>query len=87
MVLLFHDRRSIMRLWNMTTIRQLSYKTDFYWKGDRYRQLVRAKVIPGHPKPKDVFCYKLYDIFGKSVYMPLGRTVKPVIKLKLGELK
>lgn len=68
----------------MTTIRQLSYHTDFYWKGDRYRQLVRVKF----KKSKNpVLCYKLYNPYDERVEMPLGRTVKPVIKFKLGDLK
>ena len=67
----------------MTTIRQLLYKTDFYWKGDRYRQLVRVK---DKKSKAPVLCYKLYNPYQARVEMPLGRTVKPVIKFKLGEL-
>ena len=66
----------------MITIREIPYNVDFYWKGDRWRQFVRAKVLPSMPKPRIVTCYKLYEQTG-YVDMPLGRKVKPVIKLKL----
>ncbi len=65
----------------MRTIRSLSYATDFYWKGDRYTQVIRPKVLPDNPKPKNVICSKKYDICDGFFEMPLGRKVKPVIKL------
>lgn len=62
----------------MTTIRQIPYAVDFYWKGDRWKQFIRAKDV----KSKGyVVCYKFCDPCGPRVDMPLGRTVKPVIKL------
>jgi len=67
----------------MVTIRSLEFKTDFYWKGDRYRQLIRLRVLSWLPKPKSVTCYKLHEPFEDRVEMPLGRKVKPVIKYEL----
>ncbi len=67
----------------MQTIRSLEFKTDFYWKGDRYRQLIRMRNLPNLPKPRSVTCYKLHKQFEERVEMPLGRKVKPVYRLKL----
>lgn len=68
----------------MITIREIPYKVDFYWKGDRWRQFIRAK----NPKTKArVMCYKVYGKWDSYVEMPLNRKVKPVIKLKLTEGK
>lgn len=64
------------------TIRQIPYKTDFYWKGDRYTQVIRPKVLPDNLKPKNVICSKKYHISDGFFEMPLGRKVKPVIRIK-----
>ena len=61
----------------MTTIKQIPYKVDFYWKGDRWRQLIRVK---DKKSKAPVLCYKLYSPHERND-MPLGRTIKPVIKL------
>lgn len=67
----------------MMPIRKITFQTDFYWKGDRYRQFIRMRSLPNLPKPKTVTCYKLYEHDG-YIEMPLGRKVKPVIRIENG---
>lgn len=63
------------------TIRQISYETDFYWKGERYKQVIRMK----DPKSKaKIICRKARDPCSDYVEMPPGRVIKPVIRIKNG---
>lgn len=64
----------------MKTIRSITYQTDFYWKGDRYRQVIRIKR---KDSKAPVWVRKLYSPYDDYIQMPLGRKVKPVIKYEL----
>jgi hypothetical protein len=58
-------------------LKQLSYETDFFWKGSRYTQVIRPK------KPKGKFlitCRPTRNPCGEWLDMPAGRKVKPVLK-------
>jgi len=62
----------------MTPIKSISYDTDFYWRGNRYTQVIRPK------KPNNKFsilCRLFADPCGEYIDMPAGRKVKPVVKL------
>jgi len=55
------------------------YDLDFYWKGERYVQCIKAK------KPNSgATCYKKNSPSGPFWDMPAGRIVKPVIR---GDIK
>lgn len=58
-------------------LKELDYQTEFYWKGTRYRQLIRPKKPKGKFK---VTCFVSGDWGGDLIDMPSGREVKPVIK-------
>lgn len=78
MIYLMKDKTSKLLLGienKLKTIRKISFQTDFYWKGDRYKQFLRSKDKKSKSK---VMCYKLYDPYGGYFYMPLNRKVKPV---------
>jgi hypothetical protein len=60
-------------------LKDISYKVEFYWKGKRYRQVVR----PINPK-KGVFtiaCRLAESLDSEWIDMPSGRKIKPVIRL------
>lgn len=59
-------------------LRDTTFDVDFYWKGDRYRQVIRPKIMP---RKCSVVCRMLSEPFGDWVNMPSGREVKPVIRL------
>lgn len=61
------------------TIRQIPFNVDFYWKGERYKQCIRMK----NPKTKSkVLCYKTHDQYSGYFEMPMGRIIKPIIRIK-----
>jgi len=58
-------------------LKDIDYQTEFYWKGKRYKQLIRPKK----PKGKFSVVCCLSPTWGEEwVRMPGGREVKPVIK-------
>lgn len=60
-------------------LKDIEYKTEFYWKGDRYKQVIRPKAISGKCV---IVCRPKNDPCGDWIDMPAGREVKPVIKFK-----
>lgn len=57
---------------------QISYGTNFYWKGNKYIQVIRPK----NPKGKfTIVCRPANDPCAKWIDMPSGRNVKPVLSL------
>ena len=63
-------------------LKDLPYECEFYWKGKRYKQMIRPKK---HDEPKGAFkivCCLSPTVFEPWVYMPSGRQVKPVVKLR-----
>lgn len=50
------------------------YDVDFYWKGERYVQWMKAKKVKSR-----AICYKKKDPAGKHYDFPAGRIVKPVV--------
>lgn len=63
-------------------IRDIPYEVGFYWKGNKYRQIIRLKEMP---RRCTVVCAIVGDMDGDWVDMPSGRLVKPVITLKSQE--
>nr|WP_136252853.1 hypothetical protein [Ningiella ruwaisensis] len=61
----------------MKTIRSLNFKDRFFWKGQKYMQVLRPK------KPESnkfyVVCAPLPQ--GEWLDMPAGRKVKPIIRI------
>ncbi len=60
-------------------LKEIPYETQFYWKGKRYKQLIRPK------QPKGSFtivCYPIKEPFAEWVTMPAGRVIKPVVKVQ-----
>jgi len=62
----------------MTTLKQVSFEDDFFWKGVRYTQVIRPKTTKGK---FIIVCRPTREPCGKWVDMPAGRKVKPVIIL------
>ena len=62
---------------------EIPYEADFYWKGQRYGQVIRPKNPPS--KTFIVVCRLRNDErngnFSSWVDMPSGRKVKPVIRM------
>lgn len=59
-------------------LRELPYEVRFYWKGKKYRQILRIK---NPPKGKfAVICQLLSNPQSKWMSFPAGRVVKPVIR-------
>jgi hypothetical protein len=58
-------------------LKELDYKTEFYWKGERYTQVVRPKF------PRGKFNIVCRPSFGQGEWidMPGGREVKPVFRI------
>ncbi len=60
-------------------LKNVPYKHDFYWQGNRYVQFIRPKV---NPKGKfEITCYLKTDPCREYIDMPAGREVKPVLTL------
>jgi hypothetical protein len=59
-------------------LRDIEYQTQFYWKGDRYKQVIRPKT---KKKVFSVTCRRARDPMAPWVQMPSGRVVKPVVRL------
>jgi len=60
------------------TIKNIPFAQDFYWKGKRYKQLVRPKF------PKGCFTVACVEAgCGHSEWfnMPSGRKVKPIVRI------
>ena len=53
------------------------YEQNFYWKGERYVQFIKAKTMRA-----SAVCYKHNDPGGQTYDFPAGRVVKPVLKYK-----
>ena len=63
----------------MTTIKDISYKQQFYWKGVRYKQIIRPK----NPKGKfTIVCCDVSNGQSEWLDMPSGRKIKPVVRCK-----
>jgi hypothetical protein len=61
----------------MITIKDIPYEQQFYWKGVRYKQIIRPK------NPEGKFHIYAYDVSsGNSEWlkMPSGRKIKPVTR-------
>jgi hypothetical protein len=58
-------------------LKDIKYEGDFYWKGKRYRQVIRPKVMP---RKCIIVCCITKDPCADWVDMPAGREVKPVLK-------
>lgn len=59
-------------------IGEIPYTTQFYWKGVRYKQVIRPKGLYG--KGFTVVCVEAKSPLKPWVDMPSGRTVKPVVR-------
>lgn len=59
-------------------LRELSYKTEFFWEGVRYTQVIRPKF----PLGKFIVVCRPSRDQGKWVDMPANREVKPVLTLQ-----
>lgn len=62
----------------MAKLKDISYETDFYWKGRKYKQLIRPKSPKGS---YSILCMIKGDYAGVFVEMPSGRQVKPIIRV------
>jgi len=60
-------------------LKDLDYNQKFYWKGKKWRQVIRLKVDP--VKAFTICCAEHPQ--GDWIDMPAGRIVKPVIRLDL----
>ena len=61
-------------------LKDIDYQTEFYWKGQRYKQVIRPKKQYVKNKAFKIVCC-LSPTYGEPwVDMPSGREVKPVIK-------
>ena len=60
------------------TLKDISYETDFFWKGIRFTQVIRPK----NPKGKFTVICRPTRTQGKWVEMPGGRKIKPVLYWK-----
>lgn len=58
-------------------LKDVPYRYDFYWNGERYKQVLRPKFQRGK---FNVVCRLLSDPYSKWVDMPSGRQVKPVVR-------
>jgi hypothetical protein len=63
----------------MMKLNALPYKYDFYWKGNRYIQVIRPKK-PIHNAFK-IVCRPYNDPCAKWIDFPSGRAVKPVCSI------
>lgn len=65
----------------MITIKSIPYEQNFYWKGKRYKQLIRPKF------PKGCFtvvCVEVLNGNSEWLEMPSGRKVKPIVRINHG---
>jgi len=62
----------------MKRLKDIPYKTEFYWKGKRYRQFMRPKFPEGN---FTVLCYLAKSYDNPIVKMPGGRLIKPVVRV------
>lgn len=62
----------------MVSIKDLSYKQDFYWNGVRYRQLIRPKCPRG---PFKIYACDVSVANYGAIEMPSCRKVKPVMRV------
>lgn len=58
-------------------LRDIPYSCEFYWKGERYTQVIRPRVTKGK---FTVVCRLSKTFDGDWVDMPGGREIKPVIR-------
>lgn len=64
----------------MKRLKDIPYKTEFYWKGKRYKQFMRPK----HPTGKfTVICYLARSPDNEYIDMPSGRLIKPVVRVDI----
>jgi len=61
-------------------LKDIEYEVDFYWKGNRYTQVIRPKVLP---RKCVIACRPTKDPCAEWVDMPAGREVKPVIRMQI----
>lgn len=62
----------------MVSIKDIPYEQQFYWKGNKYMQVIRPQ------KPRGPFVIYACDVtlgFEMCVKMPSGRKVKPVVRV------
>lgn len=59
-------------------LKEIPYEMQFYWKGRRYKQILRPKHKKGSFK---IVCYEINLPDGEWLSMPSGRVIKPVIKV------
>ena len=59
-------------------LKDLKFKDEFYWKGTRYKQLIRPINQPG----KFTIICTVSTGEGGWLEMPAGRNVKPIIRIE-----
>lgn len=65
-------------------LKEIPYEMQFYWKGKRYKQIIRPK----NPKGKFVVvCYPVKEPCSDYINMPAGRIIKPVITVNYKKQK
>ncbi len=62
----------------MARLRDIPYKIEFYWKGERYKQILRPKNVTGK---FTVVCVLSKKLDSDWVDMPSGRIVKPCVRI------
>lgn len=66
----------------MKKIKDIPFVKNFYWKGKRYKQLIRSKF------PKGCFtvvCAEVGNGNSEWFNMPSGRKVKPIVRATYGQ--
>lgn len=59
-------------------LKDIEYDVEFYWKGNRYKQVIRPKSA----KRKFVIvCRHVKEPCSDWIDMPAGRKIKPVIRM------
>ena len=62
----------------MISIKDIPYEQNFYWKGAKYRQIIRPKKPRG---PFVIYACDVTKMDSSYVKMPSGRKVKPVVRV------
>lgn len=64
----------------MAILRDIPYQQKFYWKGNKYKQIIRPKKPQGK---FTIICSLDNDPFAEWVSMPGGRVIKPVKRVAI----
>ena len=63
----------------MTKLKDIPYSDCFYWKGKRYKKVIRPKNPIGAFK---IYCQLSNDPYLELILMPAGRNVKKILRVE-----